>query len=326
MISNTRAAGSLDLLRMMLTIRKAEERLASDFKAGLLPGPVHLYIGQEAVATGVCAGLDDRDWITSTHRGHGHFLAKGGDPKAMFAEIYGRSTGICGGFGGSMHVADVSKSILGANGIVGGGIALATGAALAAQLDGENRVGVCFFGDGAAAQGVLGEALNVAALWKLPLILVCENNGFSEFSPSSNVIAGDIYRRAEPYGVPSVRIDGNDLDAVLEASETALDRARNGGGGTLIEALTYRIHGHVEGEQAFLKTRYREDDEIERWRAEDPIERYARRLVDQGEMASGKFAELEEDIGRMIKDAADSVADDPYPEIGNLERHRLGAE
>ncbi|MEO4041793.1 thiamine pyrophosphate-dependent dehydrogenase E1 component subunit alpha [Hoeflea sp. CAU 1731] len=326
MISNTRAAGSLDLLRMMLTIRKAEERLASDFKAGLLPGPVHLYIGQEAVATGVCAGLDDRDWITSTHRGHGHFLAKGGDPKAMFAEIYGRSTGICGGFGGSMHVADVSKGILGANGIVGGGIALATGAALATQLDGENRVGVCFFGDGAAAQGVLGEALNVASLWKLPLILVCENNGFSEFSPSNNVIAGDIYRRAEPYGVPSVRIDGNDLDAVLDASRTALDRARNGGGGTLIEALTYRIHGHVEGEQAFLKTRYREDDEIERWRGEDPIERYARRLVDQGEMASGKFAEMEEDIGRMIKDAADCVADDPYPEIGNLERHRLGAE
>ncbi|MBW8636148.1 thiamine pyrophosphate-dependent dehydrogenase E1 component subunit alpha [Hoeflea sp. WL0058] len=325
MISNTRAAGSLDLLRMMLTIRKAEERLASDFKAGLLPGPVHLYIGQEAVATGICAELDDRDWITSTHRGHGHFLAKGGDPKAMFAEIYGRSTGICGGFGGSMHVADVSKGILGANGIVGGGVALATGAALAAQLDGENRVGVCFFGDGAAAQGVLGEALNVAALWKLPLILVCENNGFSEFSPSSNVIAGDIYRRAEPYGVPSVQVDGNDLDAVLEASEAALDRARNGRGGTLIEALTYRIHGHVEGEQAFLKTRYREDDEIERWRAEDPIERYARRLVDKGEMASGKFAELEEDIGRMIKDAADSVADDPYPEIGNLERHRLGA-
>ncbi len=325
MIPNSTAAGSLDLLRTMLTIRKAEERLAGDFKAGLLPGPVHLYIGQEAVATGVCAQLDDCDWITSTHRGHGHFLAKGGDPKAMFAEIYGRSTGICGGFGGSMHVADVSKGILGANGIVGGGVALAAGAALAAQLDGEGHVGVCFFGDGAAAQGVLGEALNIAALWKLPLILVCENNGFSEFSPSSSVIAGDIFRRAEPYGIQSVRIDGNDIEAVAEAAGAAVERARNGGGCTLIEALTYRIHGHVEGENAFLKTRYREDEEVDSWRLKDPVSRYARLLEKRGDIAAGKLSELEESIGKMINDAADAVADDPYPDSASLDRHELGA-
>lgn len=324
MISNTNETGPVDLLRTMLVIRKAEERLAGDFKAGLLPGPVHLYIGQEAVATGVCAQLDDRDWITSTHRGHGHFLAKGGDPRAMFAEIYGRSTGICGGLGGSMHVADVARGILGANGIVGGGIALAAGAALAAQLDGEGRVGVCFFGDGAAAQGVLGEALNVAALWKLPLLLVCENNGFSEFSPSSDVIAGDIFRRAEPYGIPSARIDGNDVEAVTEAAGAAVERARTGGGCTLIEALTYRIHGHVEGEQAFLKTSYREDGEIDRWRLEDPVARFARRLEERGDITAGKFAELQETIGTMIDNAANSVADDPYPEPISLDRHVLG--
>ena len=314
----------MDLLRTMLTIRKAEERLASDFKAGLLPGPVHLYIGQEAIATGVCAGLGDDDWITSTHRGHGHYLAKGGDPKSMFAEIYGRSTGICGGYGGSMHVADVSKGILGANGIVGGGIALATGAALAAQLDHKGRVGVCFFGDGAAAQGVLCEAMNVAALWKLPLVLVCENNGFSEFSPSSRVIAGEICRRADPFGVPSVKIDGNDVEVVAEAAGAAIARAREGGGCTLIEAMTYRIHGHVEGEHAFLKTSYRQDSEIDLWRQEDPILRFARQLKSRGDIASGKFAELEQTVGRLIDEAADSVADDPYPEIAGIGSHGLG--
>jgi pyruvate dehydrogenase E1 component alpha subunit len=168
---------SIAMLERMLLIRRVEERLGEEFKAGKLPGGVHLYIGQEAVAVGVCAHLTDADWIASTHRGHGHFLAKGGDPGAMMAEIYGRKTGICRGMGGSMHVADVSKGILGANGIVGGGVSLTTGAALAAQLDGKGAVAVCFFGDGAAAQGVLMEALNLSALWKLPLLLVCENNG-----------------------------------------------------------------------------------------------------------------------------------------------------
>ena len=325
MIPNDPAVRSIDLLRRMLTIRKAEERLARDFKAGSLPGPVHLYIGQEAVAVGLCCHLDDDDWITSTHRGHGHFLAKGGDVGSMFSEIYGRSTGICGGMGGSMHVADVSRGILGANGIVGGGIGLATGAALSALLDGRGKVAVCFFGDGAAAQGVLSEALNLAALWKLPLVLVCENNGFSEFSPSSRVIAGEIYGRAEPFDVPAVVVDGNDIEATAAAAGEAVARARKGDGCTLIEARTYRIHGHVEGEDAFLKTRYRSDEEIERWRQADPVARYVSTLEKRGEISFDRFEALQSEVTAEIERAADAASEDPYPAIGSLDRHALGA-
>src|SRR5271169_703566 len=182
----------LQLYTRMLTIRRAEECLARLGQEGKFPGGVHLYIGQEAVAVGVCAHLEERDWITSTHRGHGHFLAKGGDPNAMMAEIWGKRTGICRGMGGSMHVADVSKGILGANGIVGGGLAIATGAAFGAKLDGDGKVAVCFFGDGASNQGVLMETLNVSSLWGLPVVFVCENNGFSEFTPSAEVTSGRI--------------------------------------------------------------------------------------------------------------------------------------
>ncbi len=185
----------LALYQRMLLIRRAEERLVQAFKEGALPGNVHLYIGEEAIAVGVCARLEDRDWITSTHRGHGHFLAKGGDPAALFAEIYGRANGSCKGFGGTMHVADFSKGDLGANGIVGAGIPIAAGAALSAQLEGASRVAVAFFGDGAANRGVFLEALNIAALWRLPLVLVCENNGYCEFSPTDTVTAGAIHAR-----------------------------------------------------------------------------------------------------------------------------------
>lgn len=263
----------LDLYRRMLLIRRMEERLGEIVKTGELPGPVHLYIGQEAVAVGVCAHLSDRDWIASTHRGHGHFLAKGGDPRAMAAEILGRDTGICHGKGGSMHVADVSRGILGANGIVGGGIGLAVGAALAAQLDGERHVSIVFFGDGGANQGVVFEAINLAAIWQLPLILVCENNGFSEFSPTATVTAGEIAARAAPFGVPGVVVDGNDVLAVWESAGQAIDRARAGGGPTLIEARTYRWRGHVETEQSFLSGAYRQEEEIAAWRQRDPIVR-----------------------------------------------------
>ncbi|HEY3461338.1 MAG TPA: thiamine pyrophosphate-dependent dehydrogenase E1 component subunit alpha, partial [Casimicrobiaceae bacterium] len=233
-------ATALRLYRRMLLIRRMEERLGDVQKAGELPGPVHLYIGQEAVAVGVCDHLNDRDWIASTHRGHGHFLAKGGDPTSMVAEIFGRSTGICGGKGGSMHVADVRRGILGANGIVGGGIGLATGAALAAQLDGKRRVAVAFFGDGGANQGVLMEALNLSAIWKLPLVLVCENNGFSEFSPTATVTAGEIVARATPFGVAAAKANGNDVLDLHRVAGEAVERARLGDGPTLIEARTYR--------------------------------------------------------------------------------------
>jgi pyruvate dehydrogenase E1 component alpha subunit len=312
----------LEMYRGMLTIRRMEEQLARDCAAGKLPGPVHLYVGEEAIAVGVCRHLSERDWITSTHRGHGHFLAKGGDPARMMAEIYGRADGICGGFGGSMHVADFSKGIIGANGIVGGGIALAAGAALAAQLDGDGRVAVAFFGDGAANQGVLAEALNVAALWKLPLLLVCENNGFSEFSPTATVTAGSIAERARPFGVPSVEVDGNDVVAVWQAADVAVRRAREGRGPSLIEARTYRTRGHVEYEVTFITEPYREEAEVEAWRARDPIDRLARRLCEEDPAVEAELAaiaaEVEETVLAAVRFAEASPEPDPASARGHM--------
>lgn len=304
----------LHLYRSMLTIREVELRLSRDFKAGKLPGPVHLYIGQEAVAVGVCAHLSDKDWVASTHRGHGHFVAKGGALDAFFAEIYGRATGICGGKGGSMHVADMSKGILGANGIVAAGIGLATGAAIAGQAQKNGSVGVAFFGDGASNQGVLSEALNVAALWKLPLILVCENNGFSEFSPAKTVTSGEIHARAVPYGVPSEKLDGNDVLAVWNAMARAVERARNGEGPTLIEATTYRLHGHTESERNFLTIEYRTADEIDAWRQKDPLIAFARRLEDEGRIAPDLLKEVGREVTEAVEAAANEALEAPWPQ------------
>lgn len=245
--------GLLNLYRQMQLIRVAEQRLGEAYKQGEIPGPVHLYIGQEAIAVGVCAHLLNTDWITSTHRGHGHFLAKGGDVQAMFAELYGKASGICKGKGGSMHVADVSKGMLGANGIVGGGLGIATGAALAAQLGGCGAVSVAFFGDGASNQGVLMESMNIAALWKLPLIFVCEANGYSEFSATATVTAGNIADRPRAFGIEAHEVDGNDVVAVSTLAQDCIERARAGKGPSFIVASTYRIRGHVETEQSILQ-------------------------------------------------------------------------
>ncbi|MBE0612995.1 MAG: thiamine pyrophosphate-dependent dehydrogenase E1 component subunit alpha [Burkholderiales bacterium] len=310
----------LDMYRRMVLIRGMEERLGEVQKAGDLPGPVHLYIGQEAIAVGVCAHLGDRDWIASTHRGHGHFLAKGGDPTAMVAEIFGRATGICGGKGGSMHVADFSRGILGANGIVGGGIGLATGAALAAQLDGLGKVAVAFFGDGGANQGVLAEALNLGAIWKLPLLLVCENNGFSEFSHTPTVTAGQIAERARPFGVCGVVVDGNDVLEVWRTAGEAVDRARRGEGPTLIEARTYRTRGHVETENTFLSTKYRDENEVEAWKARDPIKAYAAKLEADG-VTAAEINALERDIAKQVEIAYVTAAAAPWPEIETAYQH-----
>jgi len=309
----------------MLLVRKAEERLARDFKAGLLPGPVHLYIGQEATAVGVCSHLGDADWITSTHRGHGHYLAKGGELAPMFAEIYGRSTGICGGMGGSMHVADFSRGILGANGIVGGGLALAAGAALSAQLHRRGNVAVAFFGDGAASQGVLSEALNLAALWHLPLIFVCENNSFSEFSPTAAVTAGAIVDRAKPFGVTAVEVDGNDVLAVWQVAHLAVERARRGEGATLIEARTYRLHGHVEGEAAFLRESYRAESEVEARRSGDPIPLFRAHLLAAQIGQESALAAIESEVTATVEEAADRSAEDPWPVPSDLDRLGLGS-
>jgi pyruvate dehydrogenase E1 component alpha subunit len=294
----------VSMFERMTLIRLMEERLRADAAAGRLPGAVHLYIGQEAVAVGVCANLHDTDWITSTHRGHGHFLAKGGDPKAMMAEIWGKGTGICKGMGGSMHVADLSKGILGANGIVGGGLAIATGAALGNSLLGENRVAVAFFGDGAANQGVFMECLNVSTLWQLPLVFVCEYNHFCEFTPTATVTSGEIADRARAFKIPCEVVDGNDVVAVWAAANQSIEWARSGKGPAFIEAKTYRIQGHLESEDLFLAGgKYREKQEVEEWRKLDPIARLANLLVSKGIRTTSRLDEISTKVAGIVEEA-----------------------
>ncbi len=304
----------LAVYRVMLLIRRTEEQLRDDFHAGRLPGGVHLYIGQEAIAAGVCAHLDDADPITSTHRGHGHYLAKGGDPEAMLAEVYARETGICKGMGGSMHVADFSKGIIGANGIVGAGLAISAGAAFAAQLDRKGRVAVCFFGDGAANQGVFMEVLNVATLWKLPLLLVCEHNCYSEFSPSDTVTAGEIADRARAFNIPCSVVNGNDAVAVWQAASAAVELARSGGGPSFIEAKTYRIYGHNESEVHWLSSAYRDEDEIEPWRKRDPIERLGSFLLKTRVCARDDLAAIDAEVAALVAAAAENAAASEPPD------------
>ncbi len=304
---------SRSLLRTMILIRRAEERLAKVVREEGLPGALHLYIGQEAIATGVCSQLTDRDWITSTHRGHGHFLAKGGDIKKMFAEIWGKRTGICQGMGGSMHVADFERGIMGANGIVGGGLAIATGAAHAAKLVADGRVAVCFFGDGAANQGVLMESMNMAAIWQLPIVFVCENNGVSEFTVSSTVTAGKLSDRARPF-MPVADLDGNDVIAVRTAAAEAVQRARDGGGPSFIEAHTYRIHGHLEAEDLFLGGgTYRTQDDIDLWRApeKDPLARFMRDAVAAGLLTQDIIQDLDAEILALVEEAVEFASSSP---------------
>lgn len=305
----------LAMYERMLLIRRMEKQLAADFKEGKLPGAVHLYVGQEAIAVGVCQALEDTDKISSTHRGHGHFLAKGGDPGAMMAEIYAKRNGICQGMGGSMHVADFSRGIIGANGIVGGGLAITAGAAWAAKLDGGDRVAVCFFGDGAANQGVFMETMNVATLWNLPMIFVCEHNTYSEFSPSDTVTSGDIADRARAFRMPVSVVDGNDVLAVHAAAVAAVARARAGQGPSYIEGKTYRIHGHIEAEVFFLSSSYRDQAEIDLWAARDPIERLKRQLLAADKAAAGALASIEERVDQRVRQAsAFAAAGEPADE------------
>ncbi|MGH3282957.1 MAG: thiamine pyrophosphate-dependent dehydrogenase E1 component subunit alpha, partial [Trebonia sp.] len=303
-------AEALRLYETMVLIRRVEERLRDDSAAGKLPGAVHLYIGEEAVAAGVCAHLTDQDYATSTHRGHGHFLAKGGDAAAMMAEVWAKRDGICRGMGGSMHVADVSKGILGANGIVGAGLSIAVGAAFGAKLDasgpdGGSKVAACFFGDGAANQGALMETLNVSSLWQLPVIFVCENNGFSEFTPATQVTAGRISDRARAFDVPVAEVDGNDVTDVWRAAGGAVARAREGGGPSFIEARTYRIQGHFEAESFVLGGgRYRDDAEIESWRQDDPVARFRSEILKNAAADEAALGRIEAAVADRVADAA----------------------
>jgi TPP-dependent pyruvate/acetoin dehydrogenase alpha subunit len=300
----------IDLLRRMLRIRRFEERLAQLASAGE-PVTGHLYIGEEAVAAGVCTALRDDDYITSTHRGHGHIIAKGGDLGRCMAELYAKRTGYCGGKGGSMHIADMALGIIGANGIVGAGLPIASGAALASKLRGHDTVSIAFFGDGAANHGTLAESLNMAAVWSLPVIFVCENNGWAELSRTESLTAGEIVARSEPYGVPGQQVDGNDALAVFEAASEAVDRAREGGGPSLIEAKTYRMREHNEALARFVALR--RDGELETWRDRDPIERHRRRMIEDG-AAEAELDALDCEVIAEVDAAVEFARASPSPD------------
>ncbi|QEC50738.1 thiamine pyrophosphate-dependent dehydrogenase E1 component subunit alpha [Baekduia soli] len=254
--------------------RRFEETVHEQFHEGNVPGPLHLSIGQEAVAVGAISPLRVSDAVLSTHRGHHHCLAKGAKADRLMAELLGREPGYSRGRGGSMHVAIPDIGLLGTNGIVGAGIPIATGAAYGMQAQGRDDVTVCFFGEGATGTGAFGESLNIAALWKLPLVFICENNQYVELTPQSVHVAGEIHRRGESFGMPGVKVDGNDIDEVLAAVGDAVARARAGEGPTMIEAVTYRWFGHYAGDKAA----YRESDEVEQWRAKDPLVRSRAKL------------------------------------------------
>jgi pyruvate dehydrogenase E1 component alpha subunit len=303
--------GQREILRRMLTIRAFDTKAGELFADGELPGFVHLYIGEEAVGVGAVSALEEQDYITSTHRGHGHCISKGLDTYKMMAELYGKKDGYCNGKGGSMHIADVDAGMLGANGIVGAGPPLATGAALTAQYKDEDKVALAFFGDGAVAQGQVHEGINLAATWDLPAVFVVENNHFGEATPveeQHNV--EHLSATAEAYDIPGFTVDGMDVTAVYEAVKEARERAANGEGPTFIEADTYRYEGHFEGDHQ----PYRSEEDIELWKDRDAIETFKERLVEAGTITQEEFEELRDEIEAEIEDAAERAKDADYPD------------
>ena len=302
-----------DMKRMYKTlvrIRKFESKAVDLFAEGQIPGFLHSYLGEEAIATGVCANLRKTDFITSTHRGHGHIIAKGGDTKYMMAELYGRTTGYCKGKGGSMHIADRDLGILGANGIVGAGQDIAVGPSLAIQSRGTDQVAACFFGDGSTNQGTFHEALNLASVWKLPVIFVCENNHFGiSMSQSKHQAIQDIADRAASYGFPGIAVDGNDVMAVYEVAKEAVDRARKGQGPTLIECKTWRWRGHFEGDPGT----YKDPKEQEAWMDKEPVGRYRTFLEENGVMTSDETSAIDTMIDDEIDAAIAYASESPLP-------------
>jgi len=300
----------LDMYRQMLLIRNFETRAAEEFARGNINGHIHTYAGEEAVAVGVCANLRDDDLITSTHRGHGHCIAKGGEVKYMMAELFGRRTGYCKGKGGSLHIADISLGILGANGIVGAGIPIALGGGLSAQLKGTDSVCISFFGDGASNQGTFHESLNLASIWKLPVIFIAENNQYAQTTPQKyHMNVKSISERATAYGIPGVLVDGNDVMAVYETAREAVRKARVGAGPTLVECMTYRQRGHYEGENMGYRTQAEVDD----WKRRDPIPRFRQQLVKMGIVAEAEAKQIEDSCQREIEDAIRFANESPYP-------------
>ena len=294
----------------MVKIRTFENRVAELFAGGKIPGFVHLYVGEEAVATGVCENLTDKDYITSTHRGHGHLIAKGGDIKKMMAELFGKKTGYCKGKGGSMHIADLDLGIMGANGIVGGGPPLASGAALACQYLGNDSVAICFFGDGASNQGTTHEAMNLASCWKLPVVFINENNLYGISSCTINsMCVPNVADRAAGYDIPAVVVDGNDVVAVWEAAGEAINHARQGKGPSLVECKTYRHRGHFEGDPCA----YRDNAELEEWKEKDPIPRFEQKLVDMALLTEKKIEEIRGALQDDLVAAEQFAEESPFP-------------
>ena len=304
-------------LRRMHRIRRFEEAAEDSYIRGLSYGTMHLSIGQEATAVGACTPLGDTDYVTSTHRGHGHCIAKGAELKPMFAEFLGRESGYCKGRGGSMHIAEPAKGNLGANGIVGGGLPIAVGAALSAKKRRTGAVAVAFFGDGANNEGAFHEALNLASIWKLPVIFVCENNQYAMSMAMDRATAvANVADRAAAYAIPGVIVDGNDFAAVAEASFAATERARAGEGPTLIEAKTYRTRGHSRSD----RNRYRSREEIEAWKARDPIARFEAEIVALGLVAEARVAEIAAEVEKEMAEAAAEASASPWPAAADVLR------
>jgi pyruvate dehydrogenase E1 component alpha subunit len=298
---------AVDLYRGMRLIRGFEEVALRLVKSGEIVGGTHPYIGEEAVAVGVCAALAGRDLITSTHRGHGHVLAKGADPARMLAELAGRDTGLNRGRGGSMHAADIGQGILGANAIVGAAAPIAVGAAWAAQRSGSGQVVATFFGDGGLNQGVLLESLNLAALWQLPVLFVCENNGYATTMPTATGVAGSATGRAEAFGIPAVTVDGMDVETVRGAAEEAAERARRGEGPSLLECLTYRFGPHHTMEFG-IRLSYRTQEEIDRWRLRDPLD------IQGGRIPPADRARVDAEVAEVLAEAERFALASPKPD------------
>ncbi|MDR0519573.1 MAG: thiamine pyrophosphate-dependent dehydrogenase E1 component subunit alpha [Clostridiales Family XIII bacterium] len=312
----------LEHYRMMLTIREFELRAASLYEAAEILGFVHLYAGEEAIAAGVCGHLTEKDYITSTHRGHGHLIAKGGKLRLMMAELFGKSTGYCGGKGGSMHICDPSLGILGSNGIVGAGFPIATGAGLAAKTYGDGAVSVCFFGDAASNRGTFHESLNLAAVWNLPVIYVCENNQYGiSMNVKDAMKVEHVADRGAAYGIKSATIDGNDVIAVSEAMEGILKDVRDGGGPFLLECMTWRHRGHFEGDPDFCNDYlYRSKEEDEYWLARDPIAGLRNTLVDEYGIGLARLDRVRAEILRELDDAVEFARQSPEPDASEMLR------
>ncbi len=309
----------VEMYRRMLTIRSFEETVFEVYRKGWMPGLAHLSDGQEATPVGVCMALRADDTITSTHRGHGHIIAKGGRVEPMMAEVMGKVTGYCRGKGGEMHIADVSLGILGANGIVGGGLGIAAGSAFTAKREGKGRVSVAFFGDGAVNQGIWYETANIAVLWKLPLIYVCENNQYTQFTNWKKLVSGEgLAGRAQAMGMRGVEVDGNDVLAVYQAACELVEAARRGEGPATLVCHTIRYGGHHVGEPG---TGYRTKEEMEAWKARDPLHLFEKVLVEKKALAPQDIEAMRDQVEKHVQASVETARQDPFPEVREVSEH-----